>query len=322
MKINKIMATLVRLSKDDFNSILNNYDIGRYISHNIIPWSLGNTTYFLNTSKGKFVLKFHESLYDNNLKYFKYSLKVMDFAKNKGLPVPETIKTKSGLLFIIRNKKTITIQRFVEGKGRGGKSHTDKEVRSAAKIMGRLDKTLLKIPLNGMHVHDEFKLVIWGSKKIPNFNLPAERGSLRKGLANVDKKKLKRSVIHSDLAGNFLFKDGKVSAIIDWDVVREDYIIYEPAVFIAQNLITPNNVMKNKIIIFLKEYQRYIKLNNEEKTTLYYFIKYRHLNAISYLVEHLKTRPSRKNAKYVDKTIGIYRRFNKLSLEEFLSWIN
>lgn len=74
------MSKTINLSKKEVERILTNYNIGNYVSHKHIPWTLGNSVYYLNTSKGRFILKVHQG---TKLSRLRFVLNTMEFARSK-----------------------------------------------------------------------------------------------------------------------------------------------------------------------------------------------------------------------------------------------
>ncbi|MBT5022492.1 radical SAM protein [Candidatus Woesearchaeota archaeon] len=71
----------------------------------------------------------------------------------------------------------------------------------------------------------------------------------------------KQSIIHNDLhLGNILFKKKKIIAVIDFEKVRYNYLIYDAARMILSllDLKTKTNNNYNNIKTFLDEYQKYV----------------------------------------------------------------
>ncbi len=306
------MVMITVLSKSDFEDILKRYEIGKYVSHRPAR-SNDNSVYFLDTSSGKFVLKVHEGVTPGR---FVYILRIIEFVSEHALPSAKLIRTKHGRLFVLRNGKRITIQEFAYGKPLDG-ALPGSEIRNVAHLIGVLDKTLLKLRLRSGLVPkwgDPFRSVIFWDKEINGFDLNGIKhyeDELHDSLRAIKKDKLRKGIIHADLGHNILYKDGKISAITDWDDAHRGYLVYEPAVFIADNFITSDRVMKRDISLFLREYQRYFSLNQEEKKAIYYFIKFRYLNAIPWLARH-------KKINGAHATLSRYETFSRLSLDRFL----
>ena len=213
----------IMLSRRDFDEILSNYSIGVYLSEKHVSSALWNLVYIIKTTKGKFVLKIHRHVSISRLRYI---LGVVDFVRKNRIPVPEVMKTRRGNNVLLYDKQMITIQRFMEGKPEG--CINNNAIRNAAYTIGHLNGVMLKIPRNGKFTdhEDPFESRNWRPSKILSMNFKREEKQIRIGLENMDKGKLRKSTIHADLNGvNILYRDNKVSAIIDWDDVSE-YLSY------------------------------------------------------------------------------------------------
>ena len=117
-----------------------------------------------------------------------------------------------------------------------------------------------------------------------------------------------------------LVKKNKLRAIIDWDDSDYDYLAYEIAIFIAHAFIRSKVVHKDKIKLFLREYQKHIKLNNDERRLIYYLVKYRLFGILFWNVKYIKLYPKKSNTlkKGIRRSTARLEKFNKISLEEFL----
>jgi homoserine kinase type II len=311
------MATLTKLTKKDFENILDNYNIGKYKKHKSI-FTGTNTIYKLTTSKGNFILKIYENA---SLSFIKYQIRLMEFLRNTKVSTPKIIDTKKGKGLLIWKNKRIAIQGFVNGKE---VLYANKELaKDMGKKYGILDKTLAKFKekQNSPWSDEQFKLVKWKINSVCGLDVRKESRNILKEILKLNRKKLRRSLIHRDLCeGNFLTQDNKVTAIIDWDDTREEYTAYEIAIPIMHNLITRREVRKDLIKIFVKEYQKYIKLNNEEKKALYYFAKHRMLSGGSWSYDIIDKHKDQEKEllEWANGCIDKYKVFSKLSLNEFL----
>ncbi len=312
---------LTNLTKKDFEKILSNYEIGDYKSHKYI-FTGGNTVYKLITFKGNFLLKVYETA---SLGFVNYQIELMEFLKKTNVSTPPIMNTKNGRGLFIYHKKRMAIQKFVNG------IEVQYPNENLAEDMGRkygiMNKVLFNFKKRVTKKEAEYpdRLVKWNLRFFGGFDLQKESKLLFQEIQRLNKKKLRKSLIHGDLCeGNFLVEKNKVSAIIDWDDVYETYLVYELATPIAHNFITLKKINKELIRVFLKEYQKYIRLNSEEKKALYFFVKHRELSAGSWCVDQIKKHPDRKDElmKWTNTCIKKYKLFSNLSLAEFLELLN
>jgi len=316
---------LTHLKKKDFEDILSNYNIGKYKKFKHVNFALGNTVYILETTKGKYVMKIFERA---KLDYIKYQIKIMNFLNLKKVSVPELVKTKNKKFLLIRNNKRILIQKFIDGQS--PKKLSEKLIIDIANIMGLMNKHLLKLKLQGKHIWEkdhEFKHLNFKGVKTKGFDFKEEENKLLKELRKLNRKKLRRGVVHGDCHScNLLVHNDRVSAIIDWDDVHEDYLVYEISAFMTHSFfMTPlyygsGRFNRKQIKLFLKKYQKHVKLNQEERKAIYYFIKQRFLQIIEWQSRQMKTHKdlTKKLKQEQFRRIRQYQFLNKISLEKFL----
>ena len=87
------MSVYTILNNKEFRDIISRYNIGSLKSSTGISDGITNTNYFLNTTKGKYVLTIFEDV--KKSKVINY-LKLMNFFSSEGLCAPEIMLTKSG----------------------------------------------------------------------------------------------------------------------------------------------------------------------------------------------------------------------------------
>jgi len=312
------MAKLTSLKKKNFQEILLQYSLGEYLSSKHIWWAFGNTVYILRTTQGKYVLKVFEN---SDPEFIKYQIKIINFCAKKNLPVVEIVKTNQNQNLLVYHNHRIQIQKYI--KGTYPKKMNQKTIKDIAQKQALMNKNLLELKLKNKHTWEpdhQFKKINFSNKKFQNFNAPEEDYQLTKDLKKINKHKLRKGVIHGDFnQSNLLIYQSKLKAILDWDDVHEDYLIQELAVFIAHSFV--GEKIDLNIKIYLKEYQKILKLNFEEQKALYYFIKKRYFGAVSWLALQIRKHQDRKTEleKSINRLVKQYQSFNKLSLKDFLN---
>jgi Ser/Thr protein kinase RdoA (MazF antagonist) len=203
------------------------------------------------------------------------------------------------------------------------KKPNPKLVRDIAKKMGLMSKHLLRLKKEGLYTWSEHQFRPHPSLKgkILGLDMKAEEGKTLLEMRKIDRKKLRRTVIHGDFHGNnLLVKANKLVAIIDWDDCHEDYLVQELSVFLMDLCASKGKLDKKRLKDILKEYQKGVKLRLEEKKAVYHFVKRRFFGVILWHSKQMKihkefTKKLRKNQSHI---VRKYIEFNKLSLEEFL----
>lgn len=105
------MPIITQLEKQDFEKILNRYDIGRYKSHKHINWALQNTVYIFSTSKGDYVLKIFETASERAVNQ---QIKIINYLTSKNIPVATILKAKNKKEVAFYKDKPFIIQIFLE----------------------------------------------------------------------------------------------------------------------------------------------------------------------------------------------------------------
>jgi Ser/Thr protein kinase RdoA (MazF antagonist) len=311
----------MKLEKKDFEYILKNYELGKYKNTKHIWWAFSNTIFILETSEGKYILKLFHT---NKLKHIRFQVNLIDNLNQKGLPLPKIYKNKRNKLLLKYKTSYLSIQEFVEGDHTY--SFNKKLILDCSKILSLLDKELMKENLRsnfGYKTNHQFSYSNFKIKRIGKFNLKKEALQINKELKKINKKKLRKSFIHGDFHGvNLLSKNNKITAILDFDDSHYDYLIEEISVFLAHSFVHKDKVYKDFIKIFMEEYQRNFKFNNEEKKAIYYFIKQRFLASLDWTEKHKRKLKDEKKIKEINKhvknSITSYNNFKKITLAEFL----
>ena len=304
------MVILTKLKKEDFAKILENFSIGKYKSHKHISLSLENTVYMLRTSRGKFLLKIYEV---SDLKFIRFQIKIMKLMEKEKLPLPKIIETNEGKLLLIFNDHKLVIQEFI--KGREPKKFSDELIKDIARKQGEMNKPLKRITLQGKYTwgkNYQFKPLGFDVAKYKDFDILEENKKLRKELKHIKRQNLRRSVIHGDMHGpNLLVEKNKLKAIIDWDDAHEDFIVQEVSNFIAHTFIGKKTIKTRQLKLYLREYEKNLKLNKDEKEAIYFFIKHRWLSAIAWHVVQLRQHKdlAKSIEKFINETIVRYRNF-------------
>lgn len=307
------------LSKKEIINIISNYHLGKLKTHKRI-FTASNLIYIIRTNRGKYILKL---CLNSDKGSIEFQSRLMVFLKESGVVVPKTIETNKGEVLLEWKKNRIIIQEFKSGNA---VQYANKKLAiDMGKKFGDLDKVLSNFVGQLKDIEDkeikQFKTIKWDTKNLFEINVKEESEKVVKEIMKLNKRKLKRSLIHGDLGeGNFLVKNNKITTILDLESAHKNYLVWELSVPISQNFITLNNVKKDLIRIFLKIYQEHIKLNKEEKKALYFFVKYRELFDMFWCYKQIKKFPKEKKEllKWTKTALRQYQLFNKISLEEWM----
>ena len=309
------MSVLAQLKKEDFVKILEKYSIGRYITHEHLEWILENQVYILRTNKGRYILKLLNNI---NLKSMKQQLELIDFLYKKGIPVVKNIKYNCGGEIFRYSRKYLVIQDFV--KGYHPKRYSNTLIKDVAMNLAKMHKVLL----NSRFKKGNRKKCIFKKRDLSkdiNPSIVGIQSELIKNLNKINQQKLRKAIIHGDISEvNLLVKNNKLNAIIDWDDSDYSSLVYEIAIFIAHSFIRSERIYEDKIKFFLREYQKYIKLNKEERNALYFLIKYRLFGILYWYLKYSKIHPNKTHEleKGILRSVARLENFDRYPIEDFM----
>jgi len=269
------MAVKTTFSKEDFSKILSNYNLGEYKKFK--PFKLGavQTNLLLETTKGKFVFRYYESRPE---KYALFEVNILQYLTKHFYPCPAPIKNIHRGFIGKYKDKPLALFEFMKGEHR--KNVNPKLI---AQAIGKLHKITIGYKPRYYEARDTYdpkscwKNATSNSRKIKSKIEAKKRLNWLK--AELDKLKLPnnfpKGVCHCDThPSNFLYKKGKLNAILDFDDASYIYLLYDIA-----NMIYfwawphKKEIIFNKAKNLLREYNKHRKLTDIEKNHLYDLLK-------------------------------------------------
>ena len=258
------MSVYTNLSTKDVSLLLSKYNIGALRSFKGISDGITNTNYFLNTSKGKYVITIFEDI--TEIKVKKY-LKLMNFFSSNSMCCPEIMLTKSGGILSRVKSKPCSIMEKLPG------NTIDKTNVSLCKSIGSIVGNFHTIGSKYNFKISNSRNVKWVEKnilKIKN-HISGEQLDILNYSSKVFRKvfemDLPNGMIHSDLfRDNVLAKGDKVTGIIDYYYSFNGPLIYELGVIINDWCINKDgSINLIKYNGFLNNYNLKRKLTATEK---------------------------------------------------------
>ena len=258
------MSVYTNLSTKDVSLLLSKYSIGTLKSFQGISDGITNTNYFLNTSKGKYIITIFEDI--TEIKVKKY-LKLMNFFSNNNMCCPEIMFTKSGSILSTVKSKPCSIMEKLSGKTINTTNVS--LCKSIGTIIGNFHTAGSKYSSKISNSRD-IKWVERNIAKIKN-HISKEQLDILNYSSKIFRKifemKLPNGMIHSDLfRDNVLARGNKVTGIIDYYYSFNGPFIYELAVIINDWCVNKDgsiNLMKYNS--FLNSYNLERKLTAIEK---------------------------------------------------------
>ena len=261
------MSVYTNLDSKDVRSLLNKYNIGIMKTYKGIADGITNTNYFVNTTKGKYVITLFEDISQTKVKKY---LKLMNYFSNKDLCSPEIMLTKDmDILTIIKSKPCSIMQKL------NGKTIT----KTNSKLCGSIGKVIgtfhcVSKDYNQKITNDrDTKWVERSIERIKN-HVSKEQMSLILYSSRVFKKlfamNLPHGMIHSDLfRDNVLASKDDITGIIDYYYSFNGPFIYELAVIINDWCVNQDgSINKTKYNSFIKSYNSVRKISSSEAKQL------------------------------------------------------
>lgn len=261
--------------------VKNNYDIDITKVKKVERGSAN--IYSLNNNK--YILKEFQSKYKRE--EIMKEIKVINHLENSGIKVPHYIKLINGDYYFIHNEKYIILQEYIDGYILEQNGGNYSQTIESAEYLGRIIKALETIDyeldesdLFAWYSDEKFDRSIEGYKElIEKLDLKDETekriydelnekidmiNSIRNSVNFEEISKLSVKATHGDYSVmQFIYKDGKINAVIDfvsackmpivWEILRSYSYIDKDAKNGDFNI--------NTMVDYVKKFNEYVKLN-------------------------------------------------------------
>ena len=226
------MAVYTDVSFEELEAFLASYDLGHAHVFKGIAEGVSNSNYYLQTSKGAYILTLYEKRVEaDDLPFY---LGLMEHLARAGIQCPTPVHSKHGRHTGLLNGRPAAILTFLDGVSLR---------RPPVELCGRAGRALAELHEAGAGFagqrSNSFGLGGW---KILAADCSAKADSVADGLRSLIDDELKaleaswpsslpEGVIHADLfPDNVLFVDNEVSGIIDFYFACRDALAYDLAV--------------------------------------------------------------------------------------------
>ena len=269
------MAAKTALSRADLEGILAAYNLGKLQDFRPLDRGAVQTNFFLKTGKGKFVLKYYEN---RSKRYVLFEIELLNYLSELSYPCPPPISSVEGKFVGNYRGKPFVLFSFMEGEHR---ENVDR--RLIAEAIGRLHQLTVNYKPHCSDARDSYApLSCWRNAKGNVRRMESNREGrrrlkwLKRELLELRwPQSLPRGVCHCDThRSNFLYREGEISAVLDFDDSSYTYLLYDLA-----NMIYywawphQGRPQFDGIRAILEEYGEYRKLLEVEKRHLYDLLK-------------------------------------------------
>ncbi|MDP2598203.1 MAG: homoserine kinase [Candidatus Liptonbacteria bacterium] len=272
------MTAKATISKQDFVKIIADYELGEYKGFRTFANGVGQTTILIETTKGKFVLRYYEN---RSPKHVLFEVRLFNYLRNKNYPVPAIIKNRRGGFSGKYNGKPYIIIEFVDG--RHCKNPNDffdsGEAAEVVRVVAELHNLTEAYSPRYFKDREVFDAeYCWREFKgtHPRLIKNAKGKWFHNELGKLKfPDSLPRGLCHADLNyGNFLFRGGKVVAVLDFDMSFRTNLIYDVASLIYWWAWPPrSHLRENEAGLIVGEYIKTRGLTGLEKAHIYDALK-------------------------------------------------
>jgi homoserine kinase type II len=230
------MAVYTRVTKQDLENLLKDYELGRLVSMKDIVEGVENSNYFITTATGKYILTLYEKrVKPEDLPFF---IELMRHAALKGIPCPLPMADRYGEVLHNVCGRPAAVLRYLDGDTTG--EIMAGHCRQVGEALGRFHRATEEF-----EIYRPNALSMAGWEKLATSCLP-RADEVTKGLGDLIKDELDflrqawpkhtslpNGVIHADLfPDNVLFNGPQLCGMIDFYFSCFDFLAYDLAVCI------------------------------------------------------------------------------------------
>jgi len=258
------MSVYTIIEENELKSFLLNYNVGELDSFQGISDGIENTNYFVNTSKGRFVLTIFEQ---HSFEEMQYYLNLMHHLSDHGVPSANPVADKKGLyLSEFKGKPIALVERL---NGGSITAATVDHCQQLGTAMGKMHSAGLSYGAR----QENPRGPTWcqhTAHQVMDKLSEDEQTVLDKEIHYQKEKRhadLPRGVIHADLfRDNALWDAENFSGIIDFYYSCDDVLLYDLAVT-ANDWCTNEDftLNKEKVTALLSHYDSFRPLTNNEQ---------------------------------------------------------
>ena len=233
------MAVYTELNEKQIIDFLKLYNIGKFISFHGITEGIENSNFYLETSKGEYILTIFEKRVDQN--EIPFFINIMKHLSSKNFLCPSPIiDSKKKYLQLLQDKPAIIVS-FLNGTSKT--QTTDKDVFNVGVNMASMhlkSNDFIDKRKNSLSISGWNQLIKSCSDSIPTRNLnkiePHILNEIQNSFDFCKKywpKALPHGFIHADMfPDNVFFYDNRISGVIDFYFSCIDILAYDLAIAI------------------------------------------------------------------------------------------
>ena len=226
------MSVFTRVNRHTLEAFLTGFDVGQLLSFKGISEGIENTNYFVTCERGEYVLTLIEQWEADEVPYF---IDLMSWLAERGFPSARPIADRQGrTLHTLLGRPTALVERL---DGESTEEPTASDCASVGTVLAELHLATRDFPMH----RDDRRGMRWRSDVAATLYPVLEREDallLRDELTfqrSLDWTHLPRSVVHADLfPDNVLFRDRRITGVIDFYYACNDCQVYDLAITVNQ----------------------------------------------------------------------------------------
>ncbi len=280
-------------------SVFAYYDLGKVLDVGEVLWGYVNRIYFVETTKGTFVLKQCVEHSTPEEIIFEYNL--IKYIKNKGLPVadilPHTKEDNKGIFVTFEDKHYIVCE-FIEGSQIMWKEISGLKLESMARTLARYNNIVseykppttiqyrrrcMAVNIDNFSRFEALKSTLEKREQaslskvaklfLSNFDYVQKQvNKVRDAITESVANKLLKIIIHGDFHSlNIRFKGDEVNGTFDWDYIREDFRLIDIVICLVKIQAFAkggSDINTEQVRRFMVAYQMESQLSEDEKRVL------------------------------------------------------
>ena len=226
------MAVYTVLDKTEIGEIVEEYSLVKLISSSGIPSGSVNTTYLLETARGKHLLRIDEVKGELEVKR---ELDLLLFLRKHGFPCPQPVGDRKGRYYRESGGKCLSVYRYYDGRVVRAERLTAGQLESIGRTLADLH-TIGKSYKKGIENRFSFERIadVYGEvrRHLPSYfkRIIRTLDDEAEYLQNYLESKLPKGIIHGDLfPDNVVMKGDKVVAVLDFEAACRGKFIFDLA---------------------------------------------------------------------------------------------
>ena len=262
------MASFSKLNQEKIKEIMSRYDL-EYINSYQIKGGACNSSFLLETNKGKYVLTiFEEQDHDYIIRY----CRIMVHLDKNNFQTSKVFALKDGGYVSEVFGKPAVLKTYLDGKI--DFNLTEDRIVMIGHNLAKLHNIETADFFPNVHPHG-----IQDFHKVKGLNLNHDyelwlEGQIKRITSEIDPL-LPRSLIHGDLFfDNVLFNNGKIVAIIDFVEACDYYDIFDLGMAVVGQCMIDGQISYLKLKALIDGYESVRALEDNEKAAFKFFIEY------------------------------------------------